>query len=314
MVRRSRKLYSDPVMDSMTGYVDHRIVGSTAAQTNYQVQLRVYRGYGANSGSTVYIPPSEVRSDFADLRIIDEVGRLLPYYIETVGSGYVDIWVMLYSISPNGAIIRLCYGAGNIQAASSGARTFPLLFDHFDGAALDTTLWSNQGTATVSQTNSICTIYSGSAAYKGILSVATNLGINTAFRTNLKQGSAGSYQYFGYDSGVTGINYTNEAFISDNASQLALYCRASGSGGSSNFAGHDTTTYHTYEIQRDGTSNVFGYFDGSLVATRTTTLPSVDLSGMFATYNSYLYVDYVYVRKYANPEPSHGWWGIAEDF
>lgn len=314
MVRRSRKLYSDPVMDSMTGYVDHHIIGSTAAQTDYQVQLRVYREYGVNTWSTVYIPPSEVRSDFTDLRIVDEVGRLLPYYIETVGSGYVDIWVMLYSISPNGAIIRLCYGAGNIQGVSSGARTFPLLFDHFDGAALDTTLWSNQGTATVSQASSVATVSKAASSYAGIQSVATNLGTGTALRCYAKQGGSVNYQYIGYSSGITGIDYANEVWVSDSAGQLAVYARASGSGGSTNFTGHDTSTYHIYELCRDGTSNIFAYMDGTLKGTRTTTLPSVDLSCILAVYNSTLYVDYIYCRKYANPEPSHGWWGVPEDF
>lgn len=311
MIHSSRPLYSDAVTDYMTGYVDHHIIGSAdGAQTNYQVQIRVYRGYGSNTGSSVFISPSEIRSDFNDIRFVDGNGRILPCWIETTGTNYADFWVMLYSISTGGAIVRILYG-GNVPAVSNAPATFQL-YDDFLGSALDTTLWTlTSGNLTIG--SSLATLaYTGSV--DGLLNSNTSFGYgyaaifgNTTLRRYNRAGNDYVNIHFGTTTGLFFYgNYPNKnsygADINDGT------WRAFDIG-----AGYDGS--HRYEILRASNSSIWK-IDGATVRTDTTYIPTGNLQiGAYcgADVTAGISIDWIAVRKYTLNEPVHGWWGIAED-
>jgi len=74
------------------------------------------------------------------------------------------------------------------------------------------------------------------------------------------------------------------------------------------------TSYHTYKVTwRSGESKA--YQDDTLLDTHTTNIPAVDQVVYFnegSVSGQNVYVDWVFVRKYVSPEPSHGFWGSEE--
>lgn len=303
MVSRSRSvLYSDPVTDYMTGYIDHHIAGAASYQTNYQVMFTIYRGYGTNTGSTVYIPPSEVRSDFNDLRFVDDIGRILPYWIESAGSTYINVWVMLYQIPTTGAIIRILYGGNTLPPASNGTTTFPTFFDHFD-STLDATKWTVTGGA-VSVANSIATVYhaSNTSTLYTVNAVGTN---NIALRSRFKPTNG---YYLGYRFDIDNSNYIGYS------GENPHYFVTSAGANSKTQLTTLTYDYQIFETQLNLSTNAMFYIDGTLKATHTSNLPSGSFKlYAYTTAGKYVYLDWVVVRKFVSPEPTHGWWGIAED-
>lgn len=298
VIRLSRQLYSDPVTDYMTGSVDHRIEGSSAGvQTNYQVLFRVYRGYGSNTGNTLYIPPSELRSDYADIRFVDDKLRTLPHYIEIVGSNYADTLVNLLEIPTTGTTIRVLFGGGAIISGSNGAAAFPIFFDGFD--SFSSTIWPTSTNASAS--GGILTISNGS-----ILG-ATQYPVNRKFRTyaslannvncNIGQSESTNYTLF---QG----NYPTGSAINARSS--------SGSETSANLGA--SAGYHVYEYVRKSTTAVLFYIDNVLKSTISTNVPTSAIKiSCSASSGATVSMDYVSILNYCDPEPSHGWWGSLED-
>lgn len=303
--RSNSVLYSDPVTDMMTGYIDHRIEGSSAGyQTDYPVFFRIYRGYGSNSGCNLYVPSSEMHQSYNDVRFVDDSGRILPYFIEKIGTNYADIAVKLYSIPTAGATIRVLWGAGNIASASTGSGVFPTLFDGFEGASLDASIWTNVGGCTVANSKVTvpknCDFYTTTATY----------GYGYAFRC------CGTYVIGNAPMGFTnGDNSQMVDFQSPtDASQMKFRTLLSGNNTytdlGTGYAGAD----HIYDIGRVSGSAV-ATIDHTVVGTHTTNLPTGALYLMIwnASDGGSIVLDWVSIRKYTSPEPAHGWWGDLEE-
>lgn len=300
----------------MTGYVDHLILGAASYQTDYQVLIRVYRGYGQNSGNAVYIPSSECRSDFSDIRFVDTAGRLLPYWIETTGTNYADIWVKLYQIPTTGAIIKILYGGGSIAAGSSSSAAFPDFFDHFDGSALDATKWHSQNTdGTAAVSNSILTL-TAVAELVGRLA-KSEFSPPIAMRTNFKMNSDGAQWYVQMDDRATAGSYAGAGIDSASircSSDGTKYYNTTRDNSATNSSRTSTLTSYTTADICISASNVIFFENGTPVKTNTTNIPTDPVGPYFLVGSSkVMYVDWVLVRKYAYPEPSHGWWGSLED-
>lgn len=314
MILRSRQLYSDPLTDYMTGYVDHLILGAASYQTDYQVLIRIYRGYVQNTGNAIYIPPSECRPDFSDIRFADTAGRLLPYWIETTGTDYADIWVKLYQIPTTGAVVRVLFGGGAIPSAPNSSTTFQF-YDDFLGSALDATKWTNPThTGTVSVSSGVITLVTSNASGEEIRSIST-FGTNTAIRMSAgmtKNAASGTYSYFGYHNGT---QYVDAQIISN----TGVFLR-NNNGSANNAAITCATDYslNLYDIARNGTTDTRYYENGASAATNSSNVPTGALNLSFgAIPNSGttegVKCDWILVRSYTYPEPSHGWWGPLED-
>lgn len=320
MVARSRQfLYSDPVTDLMTGYIDHYIGGAATFQTNYQVMFTVYRGYGTNTGNTVYIPSSELSADYSNIRFADDKGRLLPYWIESSTSVYATVWVLLYDIPTTGACVKILFGGNNLISASNGATTFPTLFDHFTDAALNSNVWATvKGTwegVTVSGGIVSCTADSNDA--HGIKTVA-NMGTNIAVRAYLKPNHPNNMSYL----------ESLRARYADDSHQVSAYYAHVGAGTNLKYfetndgvnadytaiTGVSSAQYYTVEAKL-GASSVIWTVDGANSVTQSTYYDPISAMVQMTTYanGSKIDCDWILVRKYTDTEPAHGWWGWLED-
>jgi len=109
--------------------------------TDYQINFTLYYGSGSDSGFIIHLN-NHSRTDFGDIRFALANGTLLNYWVEEkVDSDYAFVWVRIPKIPASGTIdVYLYYGNPNATSVSNGEATF-LLFDDFDGTALDTSKW-----------------------------------------------------------------------------------------------------------------------------------------------------------------------------
>lgn len=278
------------------------ITGSTAgAQTNYQVNISLTTAAMGN-------PYTHVKTDGSDLRFTNASGTELSYWIESWNNaGTSSVWVKVDSIpaSPGTATINMYYGNASAASASNGANTFQL-FDDFNGSSLDATKWTlNSGSSTVS---------GGQISLPSVNSYIrsnTLFGTNVAVRGRLYATStgAGSKRYLGFADGTGCGHYgctNNLVNMYWYGSSNYLFGTESGGVGGENTVTL-TTSWTIDETQRNSTTSAIYYQNNSLLTTRSTNIPSVNLPVVLGTNNNGItYYDWILVRKYISPEPSVG--------
>lgn len=128
------------------------------ALSDYQVKLVIHRGNGTDSGSDIYLNglsqswPYDIR--FTNATFVDQ-GHKLSYWVESYDANTATVWVKVDYIAASPAVtpVKLFYGRPNDTGESDGNNTF-IVFDHFDGASLDSNKWVVQGTGSYSMGNS----------------------------------------------------------------------------------------------------------------------------------------------------------------
>lgn len=248
--------------------------------------------------------------DFSDLRFSDYY-RTLPYWIETSTiRSTATVWIKLTEINEAAREFFCYYGNGGASSESSGTNTFDL-FDHFDGAALDTSIWTQSG-ATSSFSNSILEYYNGGADAAYTIKSNTSFSTNMASRTLIKFDSYNADIYnqmrFDDETGLNGIDIDPPYRLIG----YAGFAKGGSSSPSQNLNlptdGSDVLNYRTWDIIRNGTTNVIVKVNGSekLSYTSGTYVPTIDLPFGILVFTSgkHLYVDWTLVRKYQSSEPT----------
>lgn len=297
----------------------HFITGSVdGTQTNYQVMFKVSMDRGADSGQNIYLNGHSL-SSLLDVRFYNQSGTKLDYWIETSAADIVTnrwayIWVEIDSIPTTGCLIDIVYGRVNDAGESNGDNTF-LLFDHFDGASLDTGKWTSNGTSlSVSNSEVVATNSNGNMG--GIYSNAA-FGSNTAFYVRWKPSIANTnYPLFGYDNRV--VSGTGYALI---VSQGGVAPSTAGWHTENYNTSYDgdsftdsplTTQYYNSSIIRNGTTNVI-YTVGSFSShTHSTQTPTMSMRVMIGGWVGQSTADFALVRKYTANEPAHSDYGNEE--
>jgi len=305
----------------------HEIEGSTAdAQTNYQVKIIVHKGVGTDSGEHVYCN-NHCRDDFGDIRFTNSDGTtLLDYWLESYTSGdKATFWVEVDSIpaSPDTTTIYIYYGKSDATTTSNGEATF-LFFDDFDDGTIDTAKWTVQydSGGNVTESNGVLTCTGGADGYHaGVYSTSQTYSkciIETKARA--------------VNSAGTG-EHTPELKLNDNTTIKApnsyadsIYWIGTGYIRRSYYTGSWTSediystslpdTFHIYRIVKDVSSFKAEYVDPdySVIASSSAVTISdftfyVCLKVIDAVSAEF---DWVRIRKYAEPEPTHGSWGNEE--
>jgi len=274
----------------------HTITGSTAgAVTDYQVRITVWNTTGTDSGENVYLG-SNVNQDFGDVRFTDSDGNLLSYWIESIGSSNAVFWVKVPSIpaSPDSTTIYIYYGNPSATTTSNIADTFIVGLDFtqdpgwtfetnnpdfFTKHDLDTSRYVSPPSSYVLGTRDDA--YTASAgSYADIYKDYTIDSSGIEVRTWLKHYSRSLRNYWYlrvYIGNTLLINEDVNNFPGSNESNWVLKTATM------------TLTSGTYRIK------LMEY-----LATGVTWNPGVSFWDNFI------------IRKYINPEPSHGSWGSEE--
>lgn len=146
--------------------VAHTITGTTAALTNYPVEVTVIRGAGSSSGSTLYAP--DCRADFNDIRFTAADGvTQIPYYLESVVGSTATFLVNVPSIpaSPATATIYVYWANPAATTTTSDPDAQWIFYDDFEDGSINTSLWTvtTGGAGTVTETGGYLEIYASGA-------------------------------------------------------------------------------------------------------------------------------------------------------
>jgi hypothetical protein len=309
----------------------HEIIGSTfGSLVDYQIKIIVHYGSGVDSGEHVYLN-GKCRPDFADIRFTLGDGiTLLPYWMESkVDYNYAVFWVKLPSILvyPNITYIYVYYNNMNASTISNGANTFDYFTDMINGSGLVY--------AKASFSGGECILDPDGSQPASYVRREVKVGYYHAFRVRSKwynEYGGWKEQGFGWtdwtgqtpnyyeNALLVGTNiYTNGAIVYryfDNGEYRFMVANTSGSTYvviSFGWAGD----YHILEI-RAFPSVIRFALDDDVKASITSNLPGLDVTmnqqiGWYQYAGSgQQYIDWFLIRKYVEPEPTHGSWGGEE--
>jgi len=292
----------------------HVINSASGAGTNYQVKIKVYYGTGTDSGENVYLN-GKCKTDFGDIRFTRSDGAtLLDYWMESkVDSDNAVFWVEVADdLSTNPVTIYIYYGNATATTTSNGANTF-LFFDDFLGTDIDTTKWSvssHTGTRTVS--NSILTLTGGESQNELYVSIPT-FGLNCMceMKANFVSSDGSSYTvillYGTYVCARIG-EWSRAGW--GTTLQWEKTDISATTHGTLNAGGYNAWYIYS-SVRLSGSAKYF--VNRNLVSTQTANWAAGNSQiELLSSFGSQLSVDWVLVRKYVDPEPSHGSWGSEE--
>jgi hypothetical protein len=298
--------------------------------TDYQVLVVV--------DTASLITQGKMRSDCGDIRFTDEDGvTLLGYWIESgCNTASTRIWVKVPSIPASSTkTIYLYYGNPAASSMSNADATF-LLFDDFLGTSLNTSKWTwfyiaghnDCYVSNVTVSNGLLTIEAQSDdtvppyCFIAVQSLAT-FNYPVVIHANLSapnwggRGSAGYYR--GVEYGFRNDTPTAESntFVSVSYNEGGRRLTASTAGRSSSTSDYtalNPIVFHVTVVVWVPGSSALWYVNRSLAGSLTSNVPPstyslpVELKVAHWGTTSYpsgkLIVDWVFVRKYADPEPT----------
>ncbi len=298
---------------------EHYIVnGILSLNSNYQVRIVAHYGSGTDSGADVYLN-GKCRTDFGDIRFTDDDGITeLAYWMEEeVDSSYAIFWVKVADdLSTSPATIYIYYGNPSATTTSNGDATF-IFFDDFEAGNFNK--WTSSGSwqivTDVVKQGTYAAYCAGGATDRTLRKVLsmTNVLIHVWARAATASG------YDGYPIiplGNTGGLVYSIVFY---GGYLKYYQAAYYNWPTNNT--YSTNTWYRLEVgYKPATGEQKGWKDrlplgtipfhdaANAVVSSLTELRFY--SGVSAGQNMWL--DVVYVRKYVDPEPSHGAWGAQE--
>ena len=145
----SSAISSQPCLSGWKYRREVSIDNSASLQTlsNYQIKL----GFDTRG----LIAAGKLNISGSDIRLLDENGSVLPYWIEneTINQATTFLWIKVPTITA-GSIKSIYLFYGNLSAAafSNGVNTFEL-FDDFDGNSIDNAKWSSCGLGSINISN-----------------------------------------------------------------------------------------------------------------------------------------------------------------
>ncbi|MGQ9506524.1 MAG: DUF2341 domain-containing protein [Candidatus Bathycorpusculaceae bacterium] len=311
----------------------HVINSANGAGTNYQVRIKAHYGSGTDSGADVYLN-SHCRGDFGDVRFTDDDGEtLLDYWMEEkVDSDYAIFWVEVADdLSTANQTIYIYYGKSDATTVSNGDNTF-IFFDNFPGTSLDTNKWNTL------------------AGSKGSYSVNNALTLTVTERYNyggwMHVYSKNTFDPAGkiFEARINSITQTYTYAI------LAWHKTAPSSPGDGGFTNAyryeiEKATQTRYRMVKDvnsvgallagpsgdatppiiigalwastGSEKEYGNRNLALSATDSdltigNSYVGLNLHRTSTTATSTAVFSWVLIRKFVDPEPSHGSWGSEE--
>jgi hypothetical protein len=295
----------------------HIIEDATGAGTGYQVPIVVDYGSGVDGGDTVYLD-GRCQPDFADIRFTDDdCTTELDYWLESyTPAGSALFWVEVAdNLSSSDATIYIYYGNTTVSTTSNGEATF-LFFDDFHGISIDASKWTDftnsctvsDGTITLTSVDSIVHISQNSSNYPYSL-------FNIAVRSrNYRPRS--EWNWVGLSHSSRDRTYDTAVFIHRGALNEGIIVWNDGEytfSASNWIAGQWNIEEITW---RNG--EVSFYSNGAEVSNSPITsgnLPNEDMGAVMGCQTGiFVQCDWILIRNWVDPEPSHGDWGEEESF
>lgn len=276
------------------------ISNSGSTLTDYQIPVAI------DTASLVAV--GKLLSNCNDIRFTDTDGStLLNYWIESgCNTSSTKIWIKIPSITSGTNTIYLYYGNSGASTSSNGDNTF-IFFDDFigtNGSSLDTSKWNltQTGGSIVDIQNNMLRVYTptgGSSNGHAVSKTTFTLPIIVEFKAQ--------WPGWGNDDAMFGTSGHNIWYGASGHLRIGDYVCCSGdASGWTGWTGYSINT--PYKFRLTVTSTVFkteelvnGNSDTHTVANSSTAINFGD-NQPHASHTTY--VDNVFVRKYASPEPT----------
>ncbi|MFA5407576.1 MAG: DUF2341 domain-containing protein [Bacilli bacterium] len=308
----------------------HTLTGTTAALTNYPVEITVIRGAGSSAGSTLYAP--DCRADFADIRFTAADGvTQIPYYLESVVGSTATFLVNVPSIpaSPGTTTIYVYWLNPGETTTTSDPDAARYTLDDFSGTSLNTDIWETFGTATITVADGKLTITGDNIGYSGVRSKGMYTGDNDTIEVNANvEGTLGDngafwIGFFGDGQVPNSINaelavtLKRATFTSWNSPQQLHGSTADGSARANYLFGARLTGYNDYRVEWNGTSadmQAGAYGEQTLASAPTTNCTiMLAIGDTSASYGGVtMTVDEVTIVSPVNIPALHGAWSSVE--
>ncbi len=121
------------------------IANTGILQTDFQVSFTI--------DTATLITAGKLRSDCGDLRVTDQGGTSLPYWIEEnnpgCNSASTKVWTKIPFSFITGATVYVYYGNPSASSAQNPSKVFEF-FDDFTASSVNTNKWTTSGSPTVS--------------------------------------------------------------------------------------------------------------------------------------------------------------------
>ena len=280
----------------------------------YQMKINVSYSSGGDVSCN-----GHCQSDFDDIRFVDiDNSTVLPHWKEKyVDSQYAIFWVNVSADAMSDGKILMYYGNPSATTTSDGNETF---IYYNDGTK--TSGWVTcKGSPSISTDGNYldvhCTTDETVAIYDSDVLISEGVLLKTRFKqyganvnghhVGFQRPSGDDCEYnslFAYDSDK--YNYWRFRSEKDGS---ASYNAISGSPDFYNFHVYETAWYND-----GGTHTGKFWYDGTLKSTKTNNIPTTDMYiGIQVTppTSNGLKIDYIIVRKYADPEPE--WSGFGSE-
>ena len=289
--------------------------------------------------SHAHINDGEMRNDCGDVRFVDENGNLLSYWIEpnTINTEHTVAWVKLDYLAPNGhKLIYMLYGNPSATSEADGEDTFRF-FDDFSEGNLDNSKWAynfnNPLFINDTYANGLNYTYlsldynyynngldDAHISTKPLYQYSTNFAVR--FHANFHKRYD---EWGGFYKIINEWDYNRQ--IITNYHWGGEWLRAESSISDSSHTSYivlqDPNLYdkwHTYEIQRNGSSSVNFIIDDDIYKTIYSNIYNESCPVAFYARkydnnavgytpqenekNGNISLDWVFVREYYEPEPN----------
>jgi len=302
----------------------HVISSASGAGTNYQIKIKVHYGSGTDGGQDVYLN-GHSQADFGDVRFTDgDKETLLDYWLEEKeDSDYAIFWVEVAGdLSSQNQTIYIYYGKSDATTISNGPNTF-IFFDPCDNLSQWTKYTSGTGDVTIVDGAFRFHASEGSTNKEMIKSGLLGLS-NVALHYRLKWVSPNSYtwrQWLTTEDPVSMLFSPTDAhgFLDEEhpSYQNRHYMRIGGVTKFNVKIGYRTAGQWDWITMKSVSGKQAIVVGDTVRDTQTQTHSWTDLrivmeGGQSGTCGHERYVDDIFVRKFVDPEPSHGSWGIEE--
>jgi len=255
------------------------------------------------------IGAGKMNSDGSDIRFTASDGKIvIPHWVEDgLNSTTTTIWVKVPHIPANGTTtIYMCYGQPAAQDIQSGDAVFEF-FDDFNGDSLDISKWTVQGQGTYSISSSAITLTTSSTgAYYQLYSENTftpPFAVATRMRDKASGLRAGEFGNDSVESKFVNANNVVVIFGNENSEVRA--------NAKSNRIWKTETTVSPTLNNPQRMSMYITTSDVTFVANEQSQTYSVSMPSLYVgLYNQAAYgtgsvtFDWIFVRKYASPEPT----------
>jgi len=261
---------------------------------------------------------THAQSNGEDVRFTDTVGNLFDYWIKEwdAANEEAKVWVKVPSIPANGTTeLYMYYGNPSASSESDGDATF-LLFDDFEGGALDTNKWLNAGSETWSVESGYLVI-EPTDSNQYLVSKQAVGAYSIVIESKIKSEQAGDL------SAHPGLIWHGNTEVGSSHRNDQVYFRPRRYGSSTfeniqpayfdgSLVSHsgkfgsyfDWNIWYELKVEIIDSSTIRLYGDGELWHTWGNQQYSYEGVGFAAHGGGKDYYDYILVRQYAEPEPS----------